>query len=76
MSEPKILTAQELGTYLATRPTTIRRWAKEGLIPSLRLPGGGVRFNFDEVIKSLESGAGSGSISVSRETYLGSLPKE
>jgi excisionase family DNA binding protein len=41
--ELSLLTTSEVAKMLAVNPATIRRWAEEGSIPSITLPGGGQR---------------------------------
>jgi excisionase family DNA binding protein len=44
-----LLTAEELAQRLRLRPSTIKRWAQGGLIPSIRLSGRVVRFDPGDV---------------------------
>lgn len=48
-----LLTADELGDQLRVRPSTVRRWASDGLIPCLRISGRVVRFELQEVLVAL-----------------------
>ena len=52
-----LLTAEELAERLRLRPSTIKHWAQENIIPSLRLSGKVVRFDFAEVMQVLRSRA-------------------
>ena len=45
----EFLTSEELAQRLRLRPSTIKRWAQEGIIPSLRLSGKVVRFDPEDV---------------------------
>lgn len=47
-NEP-LLTAEEVATTLRLDGETIRRWAREGSLPSLKLPGGQWRFRWSDV---------------------------
>jgi len=41
MTSPRsLLTAAEVAEEFQVEPDTIRRWAREGLLPSITLPGG------------------------------------
>lgn len=44
-----LITAQELASKLRVRLTTIRRWTRDGLIPSIRLSEKVVRYDYAEV---------------------------
>jgi excisionase family DNA binding protein len=44
-----LLTAEQLASELGLRPGTIKRWARAGIIPSLRLSGKVIRFDPDAV---------------------------
>lgn len=52
-----LLTSEELAQRLRLRPSTVKRWAQEGIIPSLRLSGKVVRFDPEEVERALRSRA-------------------
>lgn len=41
---PTFLTAAEVARVLRVDAATVRRWANDGLIKSIRLPGGTFRF--------------------------------
>ena len=51
MSE--LLTADEVAEKLRVRPDTVRGWAREGKIPSIRLSHKVVRFDGDAVVQAL-----------------------
>lgn len=55
--DSSLLTAQELAERLRVEPNTIRRWARAGLIPVLRLPRVGLRFEYAQVRAQLRSAA-------------------
>ena len=52
---PQLLTARELATALKLCPDTIRRAAKAGAIPSLKI-GGAIRFNENHVAQITRDG--------------------
>ncbi len=52
---PQLLTARELATALKLNPETIRRAAKAGAIPSLKI-GGAIRFNPEHVAQISRDG--------------------
>jgi len=52
---PQLLTARELATALKLCPDTIRRAAKAGAIPSLKI-GGAIRFNENHVAQISRDG--------------------
>jgi excisionase family DNA binding protein len=56
-----LLTAEELGERLRLRPSTIKRWAQEKIIPALRLSGKVVRFDPDAVERALRKRAAQAS---------------
>lgn len=45
---PELLTAQEVAQALRVDPATVRRWANDGTLPSIRV-GRGWRFRADDV---------------------------
>jgi DNA-binding transcriptional MerR regulator len=51
MSE--LLTAAELATRLRVKPTTIRDWEREGVIPSIRINSKVIRYSAEAVIRAL-----------------------
>jgi DNA-binding transcriptional MerR regulator len=44
LQNPRLLGTFELARHLAVRPETIARWARRGLIPSIRPEPGGRRY--------------------------------
>lgn len=52
---PALLTASEVAQALRVDAATVRRWANDGLIESIRLPGGTFRFPA-RVVEHLTSG--------------------
>jgi len=53
--DKKIVTAEKLAEQLSLKPKTIREWARQGKIPSLRISPKVIRFNPDEVLLALEN---------------------
>jgi len=49
----KLLTAQEIATYLGVQPSTIYQWTHQGYIPHIKL-GKFVRFKENDVEKWVE----------------------
>lgn len=50
---PELLTAQEVAQKLRVRPNTVKAWAREGIIPRVRLSHKVVRYDYDAVVRSL-----------------------
>jgi len=44
-----LLTPAEAAAQLAIHPETLRRWAREGRVPVVRLPSGQMRFRPEDV---------------------------
>ena len=51
----ELLTAEELAARLQVKPDTVRGWARNGMIPAMRITPKVVRYDLDAVIRSLES---------------------
>jgi excisionase family DNA binding protein len=51
---PRLLTPGEVAELLRVEPKTVNRWAIEGRIPAVILPGGHRRFREDQVRQLLE----------------------
>ena len=49
----ELLTTEDLAKRLTLRPSTIRRWARAGIIPYLRFSGKVVRFDVEAVESAL-----------------------
>lgn len=63
MSTESVVRAEDIARRWDLHPNTVRRWAKEGRIPSIRLGGGPrptVRFDPTEVERALKSLGGAG----------------
>lgn len=59
MSNRELLTASELAERLAVRPSTVRKWARQGRIPEVCLSPKVRRFDYEAVVAALERGQGS-----------------
>ena len=51
----ELLTAEELADCMRVRPSTIRLWGREGLIPVVKIGGTIRRYDFAEVIAALKA---------------------
>jgi excisionase family DNA binding protein len=49
----ELLTAAEMAARIRVRPTTLQEWAREGLIPSVRITPKVIRFDAEAVIRVL-----------------------
>ena len=49
----ELMTTNEVADCLNIHPTTMRRYALEGVVPSVRV-GSRYRFDLDQVVKALE----------------------
>jgi predicted site-specific integrase-resolvase len=49
----EMLTSAELAEQLSLRPSTIRRWARRGIIPTIRISQKVMRFDPVEVVQAL-----------------------
>lgn len=47
-------TSPQVAEMLGVSPETVRRWAKQNKIPSIRLPGGTFKFDMTEIAKLLD----------------------
>ena len=52
----ELLTVDELAEHLRVRPSTIRLWAREGLIPAVRIGAKVIRFDLQDVMGVLKHG--------------------
>ncbi|NLF73610.1 MAG: helix-turn-helix domain-containing protein [Candidatus Anammoximicrobium sp.] len=53
MNGTELLTAEALADRLRLRPSTIRRWAREGRIPAVRVTAKVVRYDLAEVVRTI-----------------------
>jgi excisionase family DNA binding protein len=56
MNGTELLTADELAARLHLRPSTIRRWRREGRIPAVRPTPKVVRYDLAEVVRAMREG--------------------
>jgi predicted site-specific integrase-resolvase len=52
-----LLNADELAQVLDVRPATIKAWARQGIIPSIRISAKVVRFCYADVLAALRQRA-------------------
>ena len=50
-------TAEQVAEHVKVTPETVRRWARNGIIPSIKLSGKVVRFDMAEVESALKKRA-------------------
>ena len=53
MNNRELLTAEEVAERLQVRPRTIRKWARCGFIPTIRLSPKVVRYDLAEVVEAM-----------------------
>lgn len=53
--EPYELSPEDVGRMVGVHPDTVKRWAKAGKIPGVKLPGGWWRFSTAEVADFIDS---------------------
>jgi len=56
MNSDELLTCEEVAARLHIRPSTVRRWAQDGRIPTVRLTPKVVRYNLSEVVRAMQEG--------------------
>jgi excisionase family DNA binding protein len=56
MNGTELLTADELAGRLHVRPSTIKRWSREGRIPAVRVTPKVVRYDLAEVVRAINAG--------------------
>lgn len=52
---PPMLTARDVADRLAVSTETILRWTRNGDLPAVKLPGGAIRFDADQLDAWLEA---------------------
>lgn len=50
----ELLTVVELAEKLRIRPATVRLWAREGVIPAIKINSKITRYVYEDVVQSLE----------------------
>ena len=50
-----LLTADELASRLRMKPSTVRDWARRGLIPAIRLSHKVVRYDLHQVVEAMRN---------------------
>ncbi len=65
--DKQLISGRELATRLAVSTRTVRSWANAGHIPSFRLTGNRLRFNWDEVLEVIRRGQQPASAEAARE---------
>lgn len=55
-TQPTLLTAQEVADLLRVHVATIQRWARDGAIPVVPLPGGRMRFRRADIDALISAG--------------------
>jgi excisionase family DNA binding protein len=53
MDSQRLLTPEELADVLRVRPSTVKTWARERRIPSVRASQVAIRFNLQDVLDAL-----------------------
>lgn len=53
--DPYDLSPEDVGRLVGVHPDTVKRWAKAGKIPGVKLPGGWWRFRQTEVSDFIDS---------------------
>jgi len=48
-----LLTADELAARLKVKASTVREWMRRGVIPAIRLTPKVIRFDLDQVLKTM-----------------------
>lgn len=53
-----LLTAEEIAAHFRVKPETVRGWARQGIVPSIKLSHKMVRYRLDDVIEALQRRGG------------------
>ncbi|HET7710345.1 MAG TPA: helix-turn-helix domain-containing protein [Thermoanaerobaculia bacterium] len=56
----RFLTRRQVAALFGVAPSTVTRWAREGVLKAIRTPGGQYRFPEDETIRLAEAGGKAG----------------
>ena len=56
MDGTDLLTADEVADRLQVRPSTVKRWARQGRIPTVRLTPKVVRYELAAVVEAMTNG--------------------
>lgn len=59
-SPTELLTAEELAERLRVRPDTVRRWTRQGRIPTVRLSRKVIRYDLSRVLAAIDAAGGKG----------------
>jgi excisionase family DNA binding protein len=53
-----LMTAEQIGSKLAVKPSTIYRWARAGRIPAIRMTDRVIRFSYQSVLAAFQNSMG------------------
>lgn len=53
-----LLTAEEVAAHFRVKAETVRGWARQGIVPSIKLSHKMVRYRLDDVIEALQRRGG------------------
>ena len=56
--EPDFLSRREVARLFGVSTSTVTRWARAGLLATIRTPGGHYRFRAGETLRAAQSGNG------------------
>ena len=65
----RLLTARELADQLGVNAETVLRWSRRGELPTIKLPGGAIRYrehDIDQWLRRHETGAADRGVSATR----------
>lgn len=52
---PEFATAEKVAEHIGCQPSTIRAWARKGIIPQIRLTNKVRRFDMNDVVAALKN---------------------
>jgi excisionase family DNA binding protein len=55
--EPAFLSRGDVARLFGVSPSTVTRWARTGVLPAVRTPGGHYRFRFEDMRKATANSA-------------------